>query len=267
MAKKIVILYSSGLDSRIMLHLAQVTHPDAEIKCLYYAHGAESEAEEIARLPAFVEVRRIDWLNDKIKPLAKKEDEFGGAFYIPGRNLIFTSLAACQELPDEIYMGVNADENYPKSTDKGVRFRDETSALLSYVLSPFSSGVQIVLPFVDRNWCKKDTVKWALENGLTPKDITDTISCYHHHGVPCGECRQCVKRKIVFMVNNLDEEYVVDPLTSAFGINSVETYLQMVYRDKEYNMDEETMAGMIMDLSRQGRLPQVLEDLVQKYTK
>ena len=99
---KIVILYSSGLDSRIMLHYAQQKYPDADIKCIYYQHGAESEQHELSLLPDFVEVRKIDWLGEKIKPVAKKEDPFAGAIYIPGRNLVFSVLAASQELADSL---------------------------------------------------------------------------------------------------------------------------------------------------------------------
>src|SRR5690625_80518 len=139
---KIVILYSGGLDSYIMKRYAELKYPNAELKFIYYKHGAESEEKEISLLPEYVEIRSIDWLGDKIRPKAKKEDPFAGAIYIPGRNLVFSVLAACQELPDEIWLGVLADENNEGATDKNSKFAGATSNLLSYVLSPFLDDIK-----------------------------------------------------------------------------------------------------------------------------
>ena len=257
---KIVILYSSGLDSRIMLHMAQVKHPDSEVKCIYYAHGADSEAEEIARLPSFVEVRRLDWLGEKIKPVAKKEDPFAGAIYIPGRNLILASLAACQELADEVWMGTLWDEDNPKGTDKNEKFRNDTSALLSYVLSPFLDGVKVRFPFVECGFSKQHSVKWALDAGLPAEEIRNTVSCWHHTGKPCGRCKQCFKRQLVFRLNNLIEECIEDPLDSEYGYNLAKGYLDALVRNVG-NRDEVNVAGMLIELHSLAKLPKSMDPL------
>ncbi len=246
--KKIVILYSSGLDSKIMLHYAKVNHPNAEIKCIYYKHGADSEEGEIKLLPDFVEIRSVDWLGEKIKPVAKLEDPFAGAIYIPGRNLVFSTLAACQELADEIWMGTLADECNPKGTDKNEEFRKGTSDLLTYVLSPFKEKVVVRFPFVEENWTKADSVKWALENGLAEEEIKSTISCWHFSKTPCGECKQCFKRQLVFRLNDLTEICEKDPIESEFGRNLISGYLKEVYVNKTTNADEVNVSKMITDL-------------------
>lgn len=264
--KKIVVLYSSGLDSLIMLLLAKAQNPDAEIKCLYYKHGADSEAEEISRLPDYVEVRNIDWLGDKIKPVAKKEDPFAGAIYIPGRNLIFSALAACQELPDEIWMGTLVDECNPKGTDKNEKFRSMTSEVLTYVLSPFIDEVAVKFPFVELNWTKVDAVGWALKNGLSEKDIKNTVSCWHHKGQPCGRCKQCFKRNLVFALNGMQEQYEQDPLNSDFGKSLVDAYLKEVFVNHTQNADEINVAKMITDLDdRSGFFKKDIRDIIAQY--
>lgn len=238
---KIVLLFSGGLDSIIMYHMAKIEYPDAEIKCLYYRHGADSEEAEIARLPDFVEVRNVDWLGKDIRPVHKLDDPFAGAIYIPGRNLIFTSLAACQELPDEIWMGTLWDEDNEQATDKNEKFRNDTSELLSYVLSPFLKGVRIRFPFVEKLMTKELSVRWALENGIDEEELTSTISCWHHDGEPCGQCKQCFKRFFIFRLNNLRESYRVHPLYSRHGKELLKQYLSCIPK----NRDEITVLSMI----------------------
>lgn len=264
---RIVILYSSGLDSRIMLHYAKVKHPEAEIKCIYYAHGAESEQAEIDRLPDFVEVRKIDWLNDKIKPVAKKEDPFAGAIYIPGRNLVFATLAACQELANEIWMGTLVDEVNPKGTDKNDTFRHLASGTISYALSPFIDWVTVRFPFAEAEMTKADAVCWALLNGMTPEEILDTTSCWHRTGdLPCGQCKQCFKRALVLKMNDLSEECEIDPLDSDYGYNLAKGYLDEVIIKKSDNADEMNVVKMLTTLENYSRLPDRLQKLVSSYT-
>lgn len=259
---KIVINYSGGLDSLIMRHYAQITYPDSEIVCIYYKHGAASEAKELSTLPDYVQIRTIDWLNDKCKPVAKKEDPFAGAIYIPGRNLIFASLAACQELANEVWMGTVWDEDNPKGTDKNEHFRSETSNLLSYVLSPFVDGVKVRFPFVELEWTKVESVRWALANGLTKEEILNSVSCWEHtDGKPCGQCKQCVKRALVFKLNGFSEECKVDPLEGNYGLNLLQQYLTAYVEHPEEtkeNRDENNVINMIIsayyDLPEKTRL-------------
>lgn len=246
---KIVLLYSGGLDSLIMRHYAKIVYPDSEVVCLYYKHGAASEEKELSTLPDYVQVRTVDWLNEKCKPVAKDEDPFAGAIYIPGRNLIFSALAACQELANEVWMGTVWDEDNPKGTDKNEHFRSETSHLLSYVLSPFINSVKVRFPFVELGWTKVDSVRWALANGLTKEEILNSVSCWEHtDGKPCGQCKQCVKRNLVFTINEFREECKVDPLEGDFGLRLIKQYLTAYIKHPEEtkaNRDENNVIEMI----------------------
>lgn len=223
---KILILYSSGLDSFIMKKLAESQGHD--VSCVYYQHGAPSEKEEIKLLPDNVEIRNIDWLNETRIPVAKKSNPAVGPIYIPGRNMIFALLAACQDLPDEIWLGPLVDEANDLATDKNETFRVMTNSLMNYVLSPFKDKITLRFPFVERGWGKVECVQWALCNGITREEILSTVSCSFHDGTKaCGECFQCLKRRLVFKKCGVDicESYT-DPLTNDFGTKTMENILK-----------------------------------------
>ena len=260
--KKVVILYSGGLDSFILYKYIKSTQPDAEVKCIYYVHGADSEQSEMSRLPHFVERKWIDWLDDRNKPLAKDSDPFAGAIYIPGRNLVFSVMAACQELANEIVMGTVWDEDNPGATDKNELFREATSALLTYVLSPFINKVTVRFPFVENEWTKNDCVKWALENDVTPDELMFTISCWNHKGVACGQCKQCFKRWLVFKLNGFEEHYAQHPIDSDFGRDLIKQYLDS-YIQGNSNRDEETVARNILGCYRKTLFPWRVMDFIR----
>lgn len=251
---KIVILYSGGLDSIIMNHYAEIKYPNAEIIKIYYKHGADSEDAEIEQLPSDVIIHNVDWLNDKIKPVSKKSDPFAGAIYIPGRNMVFSTLAACQYLPDEIWMGTLVDECNEDATDKNNIFIDKTSDALNYVLSPFLDRVKIRFPFVEEKWSKVDSVKWAVENGLSIDKLTKSVSCWHHDGVKsCGKCKQCYKRELIFLLTDIkDSPSYQSAVFSDYGKKMTTDYLNKTFVSKDANLDETNVSNMIVKLIQKG---------------
>lgn len=250
---KIAMLYSGGLDSFILKKYAEFVHPYAEIKYLYYAHGAESENAEILSLPDFVKVRRVEWLNNEYRALEKSHDAHSGPIWIPGRNLVFTALAACQELADEVWLGTVYDEDHSKNTDKNQKYMDLTSELLTHVLSPFKNEVRVRAPFVEHCWTKRDCVAWALENGATPEQLMATVSCWFLGGAkPCGQCKQCFKRWMVFKLNGFEEEYDQHPIDSPYGIKMLAALLD----SKDANIDEATIINNIKEIWNRGEFPE-----------
>lgn len=254
---KIVILYSSGLDSFILYQYAKARYPQAQLKCLYFKHGADSEAQEIARLPDYVEVRNIDWLNENCRPVAKKSDPFAGEIYIPGRNLVFTVLAAAQELPDEIWMGTLWDEDNAQATDKNGLFRTDTSDLMTYVLSPFLDQCILRFPFVEEGWTKSDIVEWALYSGIPKEEIKATVSCWHYTDKPCGRCKQCFKRKLNLKPKGIIEDYAKDPLDSEYGYPLIRGYIIKAGHN-DANRDEKTVAKLIKEYYTEKELLDIL---------
>lgn len=218
MSKKIVILYSGGLDSFIMRRIAQVTEPNAEIKCIYWDHGQPVAQKEIATLPKDIEVRKVDWLNLDGKTTVAQKGRREGAIMIPGRNLVFAVLTACEELPDEIWMGTLHGETHSKGTDKNFVFLEKTEELLNYVIGPFlQTDLTIRFPLAEMELNKSKEVTWALNNGLTQEQLTSTRSCHDGNSNGCGNCIQCFKRWCAFGENKISENYDIHPLLSDFG--------------------------------------------------
>ena len=237
--KKVVILYSGGMDSFIMYHMAKVENPNAEIVPIFFDYGHPANKAEKAALPDFVEVRSVDWLNlPGQEQLTREDTPYDVPMFIPGRNLVFSVLAACHELPSEIWLGALVDEiDNPAGTDKNKKFLDETGKLLSYVLSPWQNDIKLVTPLANKGFDKLAATKWALANGLTKEDLISTTSCYHEEPKedvaiqPCGNCKQCLKRFVTFGVLGFDEldqmkqHPMTAPVTRQWIINKTEDLL------------------------------------------
>lgn len=209
----IVILYSGGLDSLIMKKYAEVRHPEDKVDLVWYDIGQEYRDKELDALPEGCEVRTIDWLNDFVLPVAKENTQ---DIMIPGRNLALATLAACQYLPDEIWMGALLGETHAEATDKNWQFLQLLNDTLAYVLKPFGKMPIVRFPLAEDGFSKLDAVKWFLANGGTETEILHSSSCltYTRHGDPkaCGQCIVCLRRWGIFSQLGIAEEYVKDPV-------------------------------------------------------
>jgi|GEM_PF-6346610 len=228
--KKIVILYSGGLDSFIMKELAK--SKGYEVKLLHYDIGqgySEKELKAIKDSGEDVEIRTVDWLKPN-EELSGKQENNSGNIFIPGRNMVLASLAASAFLPDEVWMGGLKGEDHDKATDKNKKFIDKTNELWSYVYSPFDTVPKLVFPLVEQNWGKFEAVKWLYEEAKISKDeILKTSSCLSDSSSKnCGHCVVCCRRKYIFKQLGFEEEYENDPLT---GIDNLKMLTEMIATD------------------------------------
>jgi 7-cyano-7-deazaguanine synthase in queuosine biosynthesis len=274
MKEKILILYSGGLDSYILFHWTKITYPDSEIKCIYYDYGNPICETEKKFLPEFVEVRSIDWFKNSTESLVGKIGEsHKGNIYIPGRNLVFSILSACQELPDYIFMGGLYEECHVNATDKNITFIEKTSDILNYVLQPFKEKIQIKFPFVDSKMTKLDIMKWAIDSGITIDELEQkTISCFKQNDfyMPCGECHSCMRTFSFFQHWNHDVKFLHHPfLESDFGrtyiLNSI-TQLENSNYNKYllYDIDYESIAEYLK--KNKENLSWVTDNVLDKLT-
>lgn len=222
----ITILYSGGLDSRIMYHMAQVLRPEDNIRCIWFDIGQPYNEKEFRALPSFVEVRKLEWLrslDSNGQWIDSPEGELGikgkgnetGQIYIPGRNAVLITQAACLTLADEVWLGALLGEVHDKATDKNYTFREKIQDLLSYTLSPFREGkpsIKVRYPLAEFGLNKLTSVKWALDNNLPKEDILKTSSCLSAEPGNCGHCVVCFRRWGIFKQLGFSEPYNVDPL-------------------------------------------------------
>jgi len=255
-----------------MKRIAEVTEPNAQVKCIYWHHGQPVAEKEIATLPKDVEVRKVDWLNLDGKTTVAQKGRREGAIMIPGRNLVFAVLSACEELPDEVWIGALHGETHKKGTDKNFVFLERTEELLNYVIGPFlQNDLTIRFPLAEMELNKSKEVTWALNNGLTKEQLTATRSCHDSNSNGCGNCIQCFKRWCAFGENGFSENYDVHPLQSDFGRQFAYDMLNCeLGRDNYYEEDtrKEVIPYLIYHYKHNPDVfPKITIDLVEQVIK
>lgn len=269
MKKRIVILYSGGLDSFILRHYAKKTEPDAEVICVYYNHGQASNDKEMSVLPDFVEKLHIDWLTPGQELWSAKGRTDKNM--IPGRNLVFAVASACKHLPNEVWLGGLHGENYSSATDKNEQFMRMTSDILSYVLSPFTEPVTVRAPFIELGLCKEGVIKWALGNGLTPDDLLATKSCYNGETDACGNCIQCFKRWAIFSQYGWSDNFHTPIWKSEVSLGIIEEILKTklgivnTFNDEFINANKSVIPFVVSHiLDNESKYPQEIVNLAKK---
>lgn len=236
--KDITILYSGGLDSLIMHHLAVVS--GYKVRCLWYDIGQPYNEKELAALPDFVERRTLEWLtplaNNTTVPHTegiKGKGTETGQIYIPGRNAVLVTAAACMTLADEIWLGALLGETHKAATDKNDEFRSLVSTLLDYTLKPFRQDspapFQVRFPLADSGFNKLTSVAWALKAGLSKEKILATSSCLSGEPGNCGHCVVCFRRWGIFSQLGFSETYNVSPLEQDSNLKIVDEMMKFEY--------------------------------------
>lgn len=209
MGKKIVVLHSGGLDSTVMWRLAKEDIRN-EVIAVYFDIGHDYAWKEKAKLPPEAHVHDMTWFQ------AEGKGKTGNAMnniFIPGRNMMFATIAACKYVPDEIWMGALMGEIHDQATDKNLEYLYRQNDILSYVLSPFGK-VKVVFPFVDRKWGKLDVTRWGCQNGMQ-NEILSSSSCMNGEAGNCGRCGVCLRRAGIFPQLGMQESYNADPWSAA----------------------------------------------------
>jgi 7-cyano-7-deazaguanine synthase in queuosine biosynthesis len=233
--KNITILYSGGLDSFALWHLARCEHKDANVRCLFFDIGQPYIEKEKAALPNYVEVRKVDWLS--IDDNTQGKDNPSGSIYVPGRNLVLLTLASAITLPDELWLGALAGEVHDRASDKNYQFLDKAQTVIEYALRDFCPDIKLRFPFADRGWNKLHVVQWLLSNGVHPSAITATSSCLSGCQGNCGDCVVCLRRWGIFTQLGLSETYNIHPLESTSNRKVLREMLVGSYYD-EFRKDE-----------------------------
>lgn len=252
--KHIVILYSGGLDSYLMGEYAkETTDPKyTKITKVFFDIGAPNNYKEREILPPDVEVLDMKWFCQG--PIGKDGNATGNIF-IPGRNMVFATIAAAKYLPDEIWLGALKGEDHDQATDKNLTFLGMQNDLLKYVLTPFKEGPfpQLVFPFIDRGWGKLDITRYGVEKGLGDL-IVQTRSCLSDTPTNCGRCAVCARRRGIFMQLGLTEQYDIEPFEASENAQMLAELISEDYSHYDQHRKDEVVPALLQYHSKWTRV-------------
>lgn len=206
--KKAIVLFSGGLDSTTCLYWALDKGYACETLTISYGQRHEREvraAQTIARrlgVKQHLVTLQFPWLvssslvdkNQTIPDQPMEEIESGKipSTYVPGRNLVFLSVAASlmdSIHADAIVAGPNAVDfsGYPDCTPKF--FQAAAEAINRGTERGVTQSVEVLAPLMALS--KTDIVRLGAKLGV-PFELT--WSCYNGGDKPCGHCDSCKLR-------------------------------------------------------------------------
>ena len=208
MAKKAIVLFSGGLDSTTCLYWALAQGYTCETLTIAYGQKHEREVHAAREIAQRVGVKQhfvtlnLPWLASS--SLVNKEQQIPEhdlneitsgkipSTYVPGRNLMFLSVAASlldAVGADAIVAGPNAIDfsGYPDCTPNF--FKAAGQAINLGTEHGVTQGVEVLAPLMDLT--KTDIVKLGAKLGV-PFELT--WSCYNGGEKPCGKCDSCKLR-------------------------------------------------------------------------
>ena len=216
--KKVLVLFSGGLDSTTALAIAQSKGYKITALTINYKqrHDYEITASkniiasysDISHIIFDIDLTRIGGsaLTDSSINVPSEESSGIPITYVPARNTIFLSIAAsyAEKLKiSEIYIGVNAID-YSGYPDCRPDFIASFEKMINLGTKSGSEGssFKIITPLI--NMTKAEIIKTGLNLGV---DYSDTVSCYSlsNSGKACGNCDSCKFRKKGFMDACIDD--------------------------------------------------------------
>ncbi len=219
-----VVVLSGGLDSTVCLAEAVRGHDPVIALSIDYGQRHQIELERAAAIAAHFGVEHIEqrldlraWggsaLTDASIDIPTAAVAAAGPAipitYVPGRNLIFLSLAVALAEARQcgaVFIGVNALDysGYPDCRPEFIESFRATSRLALRV-GVEGAAVDIRTPLIDLS--KADIVQRGIE---LHAPLQLTWSCYRGEERPCGDCDSCVLR-----AKGFTEAGVADPAREA----------------------------------------------------
>lgn len=206
--KKAIVLFSGGLDSTTCLYWALAQGYECETLTVAYGQRHEREVKSAQKITQKLGVKshfitlNLPWLktsslvdaNAQIPdvPVEQIKKEGIPSTYVPGRNLMFLSVAG--SLLDAlgaqaIVAGPNAVDfsGYPDCTP--AFFKAAAEALSRGTKQGVTRGIEVLAPLMKLS--KAEIVKLGAQLGV-PFELT--WSCYAGGDKPCGKCDSCKLR-------------------------------------------------------------------------
>lgn len=203
--RKAVIILSGGLDSTTCMGMAKEAGYELYPLTFDYGQRHRNELQNAQQVAAFYgvadrhKVVSLHFLrefggsaltDDTIDVPVGAEDSEIPVTYVPGRNLLFLSIATSYAEvvgADAIYIGVNALDysGYPDCRPEFIAKVEETIRFATKV-GVSGDGIRIATPLIDLS--KADIIREGIRLGV-PYELT--TSCYNGGGQACGVCDSC----------------------------------------------------------------------------
>ncbi|SNC61230.1 preQ(0) biosynthesis protein QueC [Marinobacter sp. es.048] len=215
MTDTVVVIYSGGMDSYTLLHLARdrgyQVHALSfnygqrhvrELECARSVCEAQGIPHKVIDIRAMSEVMAGSSLTSDLEvPEGHYEEDSMKATVVPNRNMILLSLATGYAVTvgaGAVWYGAHGGDHaiYPDCRPEFVEKMDAVCRVANY------DPVGIEAPFMTMD--KGQILAEGLRLGL---DYSQTWTCYNGREQACGRCGSCVERLEAFAVNG-----VTDPL-------------------------------------------------------
>lgn len=213
MADTVVVIYSGGMDSFTLLHLARARGLNVHALSFNYGqrHVRELEAAkavcEAERIPhkvidirAMSEVMSGSSLTSDIDvPEGHYEEDSMKATVVPNRNMILLSLATGYAVTvgaQAVWYGAHGGDHaiYPDCRPEFVEKMDAVCRVANY------EPVGIEAPFMHLD--KGEILAEGLKLNL---DYSQTWTCYNGREKACGRCGSCVERLEAFAAHGIQD--------------------------------------------------------------
>lgn len=214
MSKKVVVIYSGGMDSYTVLHKA------IEEGLTPFALTFDYGQRHVKEIQVAGDVCKALNINHKIIDITAINQLIGGSSLtdssidvatgvydnnnmvntvVPNRNMILLSMAigyAVSIGAEKVYYGAHSGDHeiYPDCRPIFVEKMNEVAAVANY------EPTEIYSPYLTQT--KNDILKDGLRMGL---DYAKTWTCYNGREKACGQCGSCVERLKAFAENNISD--------------------------------------------------------------
>jgi len=213
MTDTVVVIYSGGMDSFTLLHLARSR--GLKVHALSFNYGqrhvreleaaravcqAEGIPHKVIDIRAMSEVMAGSSLtSDAEVPEGHYEEDSMKSTVVPNRNMILLSLATGYAVTvgaGAVWYGAHGGDHaiYPDCRPEFVEKMDAVCRLANY------EPVGIEAPFMAMD--KGEILAEGLKLGL---DYSQTWTCYNGRDKACGRCGSCVERLEAFAAHGLED--------------------------------------------------------------
>lgn len=215
MPKRIVVIYSGGMDSFTLLHRARAEGHHVHALSFDYGQRHVRELQAAAEVCAELEVPHkvidIRSLQSVMAgssltgggpvPEGHYEEQSMKSTVVPNRNMILLSLATGYAVTVEasaVWFGAHGGDHaiYPDCRPEFVEKMDAVCRVANY------EPVEVEAPYIRAS--KTDILADGLAMGL---DYSQTWTCYNGRQKACGACGSCVERLEAFAAHG-----IADPL-------------------------------------------------------